>query len=172
VRKFLVKRPPAGLSTFACAEIRQGYFALKQKDVQIRLREKGGRCFITIKAGRGKIRQEIEIPIKRKQFESLWPLVRAASIVKKRYKIPHHGYSIELDVYEGLHRGLKTAEVEFSSPRQSGTFKPPAWFEREVTGVSRYANEQLARKGSKARNGGSTSRGTGTNAQRKSSGNK
>src|SRR5579864_4916476 len=118
-RKFVVKHPPPGLSTFACSRIRQGYFSLKQKGVQIRLREKGSRCFMTIKTGRGKIRQEVEIPIKRKQFESLWPLVRSVSIVKKRYKIHYEGCVIELDVYEGLHRGLKTAEVEFSSPRQS-----------------------------------------------------
>lgn len=59
-RKFLVKQATPGLSKFACWRIRQGYFSLKQKDVQIRLREKGSRCFITIKAGRGKTRQEVE----------------------------------------------------------------------------------------------------------------
>lgn len=84
--------------------------------------------------------------MKRKHFESLWPMVRGVSIAKKRYKIPYRGYIIELDVYEGLHGGLKTAEVEFSSPRQSESFSPPAWFGREITGVASYANESLARR--------------------------
>ena len=52
---------------------------------------------------------------------------------------------IELDVYNGRHRGLVTADVEFESERQSKTFVPPSWLAREITGSRSYANQTLAR---------------------------
>lgn len=145
-RKFMVKELPAGCRAGSRSSIRQGYFPLRSKDVEIRLREKGSRYFITIKAGRGRSRLEQEIPISRKQFKALWPLVRGSSIAKTRRKIAHAGRIIELDTYKGRHGGLKLAEVEFPSRRLAASFKPPPWFGREVTGNPRYNNEALARR--------------------------
>jgi adenylate cyclase len=146
-RKFLVKSLPPGWKSMSCSRIRQGYFSLRGKVVEIRLREKSSQCFITIKAGRGTIRLEEEIPISRQRFKRLWPLVRAATVVKTRYRIPHRGRTIELDVYQGHHRGLMTAEVEFAAPRSAKSFEPPRWLGREITGNRRYANESLAHRG-------------------------
>jgi adenylate cyclase len=145
-RKFLVKSLPPGWRASPSSKIRQGYFSINDKDVEVRLREKGSQCFITIKSGRGKVRLEEEIRISEGVFKRLWPLVRAASLVKTRHRIPYAGSTIELDVYEGRHRGLKTADVEFRSRRQVDSFKPPAWFGQEITGKERYANRALARR--------------------------
>lgn len=137
-RKFLVKSLPPGWNRSAATRIRQGYFNLRGNQLQIRLRQKGNRSFITIKTGQGRVRQEEGIPITHRQFESLWPLVRSASILKQRFEIPFRQWRIELDEYEGAHRGLRTAEIEFASRRQSESFKPPPWLGREVTGQRHY----------------------------------
>lgn len=143
-RKFLVKNCPRGWKRHSGSKIRQGYFPVRGHDLEIRLRQKDSQCFITFKEGRGKARQEEEIRISKQHFKKLWPLVRAASVTKTRYRIEHAGRTIELDIYGGAHRGLKVAEVEF--PKQTGTtFKRPPWLGREITGNRRYANESLAR---------------------------
>lgn len=144
-RKFLVKNCPVGLKRLAGSKIRQGYFPVCGHKLEIRLRQKGSQCFITFKEGRGKVRREEEIRISKKHFKKLWPLVRAASVTKTRYRIGHAGRTIELDVYGGAHRGLKVAEVEFPSGRKGNAFKPPGWIGREITGNRRYANQSLAR---------------------------
>lgn len=144
-RKFLVKSLPR-LRPGSGSKIRQGYFQVYPKTTEIRLRQLDGRCCLTIKSGRGKIRVEEEFLIPKHSFEVLWPLVRHASVVKRRYRIGYGSLTIEADVYQGGHRGLITAEVEFPSKRASESFEPPQWFGREITGNRRYANVALARR--------------------------
>lgn len=146
-RKFLVKSLPPGCKAPSGSPIRQGYFPLCDKNAEIRLREKSSKCFITIKAGRGRSRLEEEISISRQRFETLWPLVCRASVSKTRYEVPYAGHTIELDIYRGRFRGLRTAEVEFGSRREAEAFEPPPWLGREITGNRRYANEALACSG-------------------------
>jgi CYTH domain-containing protein len=52
-----------------------------------------------------------------------------------------------MDVYQGPHRGLMTAEIEFDSRRESHSFHAPDWLGRDVTGKRQYANATLARRG-------------------------
>src|SRR5436190_20215583 len=105
-RKFLLRSLPPNWKRAPNSLIRQGYFPLRGKQVEIRLREKGAQHFITVKAGRGRVRLEQEIPISKKCLQALWPLVRGASITKRRYRIPFARHTIEMDVYQGPHRGL------------------------------------------------------------------
>ena len=145
-RKFLVKQPPEGLKRHASSQIVQGYFPMASKDLEIRVRRKGARHFITIKGGHGRRRLEEEIASPESTFRSLWPLTRAARIAKRRYRIPCRGHTIEMDVYQGPHCGLITADIEFDSVRASRSFQPPDWLGREITGRREYANERLARR--------------------------
>ena len=133
-RRFLVETLPEGWKRGAASRVVQGYLPHGQPDLEIRLRRKGQRCCITFKAGQGANRFEEEIPINKDQFRSLWPLTRQARIAKRRYQVPCGPHTVEVDIYEGPHKGLITAEVEFDHPRQSARFQPPAWFGREVTG--------------------------------------
>ena len=146
-RKFLVERLPTGWKRRPSEPIVQGYFPVAGKGLEIRLRRKGSRHFITIKSGRGRSRLEEEIQIPKSKFQALWPLTGAARISKRRYNIPYDNHTIEMDVYRGPHRGLITADVEFDSVRASRSFQPPGWLGREITGNRQYANEQLARRG-------------------------
>src|SRR4030095_2727541 len=142
-KKFLIKQPPAGWKRRASTRIEQGYLPVAGKDLEIRLRRKGAEHFITVKSGRPGCRKEEEVPISARVFRSLWPLTGAARIAKRRYKIPCNGRTIEMDVYQGPHRGLMTAEVEFDSRRESHSFLPPKWLGREVTDKRQYANATL-----------------------------
>lgn len=144
-RKFLVTQPPARLDTHPSREIDQGYLALTDDGVEVRIRRYGGSTFLTIKSGGERARLEEEIEIDERRFRSLWPLTDGRRIRKTRYLIPE-GASliIELDVYHGRLAGLMTAEVEFESPEAAVAFDPPAWIGDEVTDDARYKNKHLA----------------------------
>ena len=146
-KKYLIKQPPAGWKRRASTRIEQGYFRVADKELEIRLRRKGAKHFITFKSGLAGCRMEEEVPISARVFRALWPLTGSARIAKQRYKIPCNGRTIEMDVYQGPHRGLMTAEVEFDSRRESHSFHPPDWLGRDVTGKQQYANATLARRG-------------------------
>jgi adenylate cyclase len=145
-KKFLITQPPKGWKLRASTRIVQGYFPVAGQELEIRLRCKGEKHFVTFKGGQGERRLEEEFPISVRVFRALWPFTRAARIAKRRYKIPSGDHTIEMDVYQGPHRGLMTAEIEFASKRASRSFEPPDWFGREVTANPRYANVQLARR--------------------------
>ena len=100
-RKYLVNSLPADLKRGCGSEILQGYFSLSSREVEIRLRRKDSQHFLTVKSGRGTVRLEEEIAISEKRFEHLWPLVKNACVLKKRFKVPFGGRTIELDVYRG-----------------------------------------------------------------------
>src|SRR4051794_13625896 len=121
-RKFLVKKLPNRLKQFPHTPIQQGYLAIpdvnKKKAAEIRVRDEKGKHVLTVKSGDGATRQEVEIPISKQAFGSLWPLTQGKRIGKVRYKIPLGKHTLELDVYQGKLRGLVTAEVEFDSDRQ------------------------------------------------------
>jgi CYTH domain-containing protein len=146
-RKFLVKDLPADLDRHPCAPITQGYLPVENGGFQIRLRREAAKRLLTIKCGHGRARFEAEFAVPKKDFDSLWELTGGRRIAKKRYRIPAAGgFLVQLDVYQGKHRGLATAEVEFDSKKQSVRFRPPPWFGREVTGNRHFENATLARK--------------------------
>lgn len=145
-RKFLVERPPSDWKRREATLITQGYLPIGTKGLEIRLRRKGSHHFLTIKDGRGLRRLEAEIALPASTFRALWPLTRGARITKRRYALRARPHTIEMDVYQGPHRGLITAEIEFDSVRESRSFQPPQWLGQEITGRRRYANEALARR--------------------------
>jgi CYTH domain-containing protein len=71
-RKWLIDNAP-DLSGTARIQIRQGYIAVSDKGLQVRLRRKNGKFFQTVKMGWGLRRDEIEIELSEKQFRKLWP---------------------------------------------------------------------------------------------------
>jgi adenylate cyclase len=145
-RKFLVKTPPPGWKQWPHARICQGYLPTGNNALEIRLRQKGSEHFITIKAGQGLSRHEVEIPISRLQFKSLWPLTKEARISKVRYRTKITSHLAELDVYGRVFGGLMTVEVEFRSLNDSKQFIAPTWFGREITGQRKFSNRSLAAK--------------------------
>jgi CYTH domain-containing protein len=147
-RKFLVGEPPAHLDLHPSDDIEQGYLAITDEGVEVRVRRYGSRPFLTIKSGGGGARVEEELEIDGRRFRSLWQLTEGRRLEKTRYRIPAAGEAtIELDVYRGALEGLITAEVEFDSADAAAAFEPPAWFGREVTDDPAYKNQRLATVG-------------------------
>jgi adenylate cyclase len=145
-RKFLVDRPPPGLGDGE--RIEQGYLAVGDDGVEVRVRRRGDHMVLTVKSGPGMVRTEEELALDDRRFGSLWPLTEGRRVTKTRHLVPlDDGANAELDVFEGAHDGLLTAEIEFPSVEASEAFEPPAWLGREVTGDRRYANQALALTG-------------------------
>ena len=145
-RKFVLAALPDDLSRHAGERIDQGYLAVAEDGVEVRVRRRGDATVLTVKSGPAHVRVEEEIPIERSRFEALWPLTAGRRLTKTRYRVPLGDVTAEVDVYAGALDGLKIAEVEFGSEEASAHFTPPAWFGREVTGDPRYANQRLARE--------------------------
>ncbi len=131
--------------------MRQGYLA-EEGDVSVRLRLAAGEARLTVKAGGGLQRVELELPIDRFVAEKLWPSTDGRRVAKRRYRLAlddagHPGLVAEVDFYDGPLDGLCTVEVEFASVSDAERFRPPAWFGREVTGDAAWTNASLARHG-------------------------
>ncbi len=147
-RKFLIDHVPPDLDAHPSSRIDQGYIAITDDGVEVRIRNYGDRSFLTIKSGGGEVRLEEEIEIDERRFGSLWPLTEGRRICKRRYLIPaEDGATIELDVYDGALTGLVTAEVEFDSEAAADAFTPPPWLGREITDEREYKNQRLALDG-------------------------
>jgi CYTH domain-containing protein len=147
-RKFLLSERPPELDRHPGQRIEQGYLAIAPDGVEVRVRRRAGRATLTVKSGPGHVRTEEELDLDERRFGSLWPLTEGRRVTKTRHEIPLAGGAIaELDVYDGAHDGLMTAEIEFDSEAASERFEPPSWLGREVTGDKRYANQSLALDG-------------------------
>lgn len=142
-RKFLVRGPvPEGL---AFEPIRQGYITAALDSAEVRLRQKGGACFLTVKSEGGLVRDEYEIAIGTAEFETLWPLTEGRRLEKTRHRGElAGGLEFELDIFEGHLAPLMLVEVEFPSEKAARAFIPPDWFGKEVTEDKSYRNKALA----------------------------
>ncbi len=148
-RKFLVAEPPAAAITGSGETFRQGYVAL-DGEVSVRVRITDTAAALTVKAGGGLSRTEVELPISAAQAEALWAHTAGRRIDKVRYRVPlgqPAGHVADLDVYGGELGGLCTVEVEFVTEAEARAFVPPDWFGREVTGEAQWTNAALARDG-------------------------
>jgi adenylate cyclase len=143
-RKFRVARMPAGLGDGT--RLRQGYVAVEGA-VEVRVRSDARRPVLTVKAGGGLERVEVEVAIDAAAFDELWEVAGDRHLEKTRHRIDVDGVTAELDVYAGALAGLTVVEVEFPSRREAEAFDPPDWFGDEVTGDPAWSNAALARDG-------------------------
>lgn len=132
--------------------LRQGYVA-SEGEVEVRLRIRAEDAVLTIKAGRGMVRTEVELPLSTEDAEALWPHTQGRRIAKHRHRVRVGEHVAEVDVYHDGLAGLCRIEVEFNSSQRADAFEPPAWFGREVTGDDRWSNASLARHGRPDRDG-------------------
>ena len=147
-RKFLINKVPGNWEGYKSVEIAQVYISVKPT---IRLRKAGKNYFLTVKGSGSLSRQEFELSITKKEYDSLYLKKdeKSKPVKKTRYIIPIAGskLKIELDEYHGELSGLYTAEVEFESEEEARGFTPPDWFGTEVTGNPSYSNAALSFNG-------------------------
>jgi adenylate cyclase len=149
-RKFVPDSMPSTDGWAPPVALRQGYLA-EEGDVTVRVRFAGRQARLTVKAGDGVHRVELEVPVDPFVADRLWPSTEGRRVTKRRYEVPlgddHAGLTAEVDFYEGALEGLCTVEVEFDSLAAAEAFQPPAWFGREVTDRAAWTNASLARNG-------------------------
>jgi len=145
-RKYLVSNLPDGWQEQRHEIIAQGYLFNTEAGV-VRIRQKGDYFYQTIKKSGKLIREEIEFSLSESQFQYLWPYTINNRISKTRYYFSFKSYTIEVDLFAGDLEGLILAEVEFPSEKESNQFKPPDWFDIDVTLDERYYNSYLATHG-------------------------
>jgi CYTH domain-containing protein len=140
-RKYLVK----GDGWRALAEgvhYRQGYLN-SAKEHTVRVRSTGDKAYITVKGlAVGATRSEYEIPVADGNV-MLDTLAERPILEKKPYRIPHGGFTIEVDEFLGENAGLVVADVELK--REGQTFDKLAWLGKEVTGDPKYSREKASR---------------------------
>lgn len=145
-RKFVVTAVPEPELLGPGVRLRQGYLA-EEGPVQVRVRITEAAAALTVKAGRGLSRTEVELPLGPDEAEALWAHTGGRRIEKVRFRVDAGGHAVDLDVYAGALDGLCTAEVEFASVEEAERFVPPPWFGLEVTTVAGWDNASLARSG-------------------------
>jgi adenylate cyclase len=147
-RKFVLPYPPAVTSLGPGLRIRQGYLA-EEGTVEVRVRITDVAASLTVKAGGGLVRTEVDVPITFEQAEGLWAHTEGRRIDKVRHRVhidAAPGYVAEVDLYGGALTGLCVAEIEFSSEADAVAFDPPSWLGGEVTGDRMWSNAALARR--------------------------
>jgi CYTH domain-containing protein len=116
--------------------------------VEVRLRFDGEAATLTVKAGSGETRTELERPLSAAEADELWPATEGRRVEKVRHRVPlPTGEILELDVYEGALAGLVTAEVEFPTMVAAEVFVVPGWCAPELTDAPGWSNASLAVQG-------------------------
>ena len=142
-RKFLLDGLPPQLAFARRTAILQGYLAL-DGETEVRVRRTPRGDTLTIKHGGGEVRVEEELELDARRADALWELTEGRRLQKTRRMMLVEGLEVSVDEYFGELEGLVVAEVEFDDEDAAREFMPPAWFGREVTGESEYANRSLS----------------------------
>ena len=142
-RKFLVTGDGFKSEATTATRITQAYLSSVPERI-VRVRIRGDKGYITIKglaneSGVSRYEWEKEIPVK--DAEELMLLCEPGIIDKTRYLVPAGAHTIEVDVFHGDNEGLVIAEVEL--PDEGSPIERPQWLGEEVTGDSRYYNNEL-----------------------------
>ena len=140
-RKFLVESNDWRLlKCTGHSHIKQAYIQ-KSEAQSIRVRIIDSLAILTIKIGKGLIRDEYEYEIP--QLEALEIIEKAGLTVlqKTRYYVENGSDCWEIDVFEGKLAGLCIAEIELTDENQK--FEYPSWLAKEVTSDAAYLNANL-----------------------------
>ena len=142
-RKFLVRDDAWKSSVTSETRILQAYISA-ESDRSVRIRTRNDETAqLTLKFGSNLlVRDEFEYPIPIDDAREMIGIANGHVIDKTRYTVDFAGFTWEIDVFGGHHRGLVIAEVEMQS--ETDDPKLPSWLGREVTGDKRYSNQSLA----------------------------
>lgn len=119
--------------------LRQGY--LTSGEPAVRVREDGGRFVLTVKAGRGVVRREVEVDLPSAEGCALLEMAGERVLEKLRHRMGRW----EVDVFRGELEGLVLAEIELA--REDEPLPPPpsgVELLREVTDDGAFTNQRLA----------------------------
>jgi adenylate cyclase len=142
-RKFLVANDGWRGQVTASERYRQGYLSNGGR-CSIRVRLAGERAWLNLKSATLDIvRTEYEYAIPVTDAEEMLDRLCSGLLIEKtRHFVSYGGHTWEIDVFEGVNRGLVIAEIELDH-RDAG-FPLPPWAGAEVSADPRYYNVYLA----------------------------
>lgn len=140
-RKFLIKQLPEHLEDYPSHLIEQAYLNVRPV---VRVRREDERFYMTYKGGGMMAREEYNLPLDEISYKHLREKADGNIITKRRYLIPCEPYTIELDIFEGIFKGIIIAEVEFPTIEEAERFAPPDWFGADVTYDGHYHNSYMS----------------------------
>lgn len=142
-RKFLVTGDAWRTQARASARYRQGYLS-NEGPCSVRVRVSGADAYLNLKSATLDIvRTEYEYPIPVADAEEMLDRLCSGLLIEKtRHFVDYGGYTWEIDVFEGVNRGLVIAEIELE--RVDAEFPRPPWAGAEVSDDPRYYNVYLA----------------------------
>lgn len=145
-RKFLVEGDEWREHADEGVTISQFYAAVgDDRSVRLRLRD-DGRAMITLKFGGAALaRDEFEYEIPVEDARAMEAFALGHVIEKTRFRVPHRGYTYEVDVFKRSLAGLVIAELETEHIVPDTDL--PTWLGREVTGEAGFYNASLAMNG-------------------------
>lgn len=120
--------------------IQQSYL-VNREELSIRVRLVDNKGYLTLKIGKGKIRDELEIEI---NYDDAVNILKAQDncIQKHRYQVGR----FEIDSFDNFDGELIIAEIELMDDNEEPII--PTWMALylvdEVTNISKYSNGQLA----------------------------
>ena len=123
----------------------QGYISLDENRV-VRVRVKGEKAHIAIKAKlTGITRWEFQYEISYKEaLEILDNICIKPLIHKTRYNVLENGLIWEIDIFEGVFKGIVIAEVELE--QENSSIILPSWVGEEVTDDKQYYNAEMVKR--------------------------
>lgn len=140
-RKFLIDIEK-WIPTDEGVKIIQGYLSTDKKRV-VRVRIKGEKAFLTVKGNqKGITRTELEYEIPINEARIMLEMCLDFPIEKTRYHEMVGGLLWEIDIFEGVNKGLFLAEVELENENQA--VELPDWIDIEVSDDHRYFNSWLS----------------------------
>ena len=143
-RKFLVSSLPENLQSYPCRIIERGYLCT---DPVVRVRKDNDSFYLTYKGKGMMAREEYNLPLTEEAYSHLIGKADGNIITKHRYEIPDgNGYTIELDIFDGVFSGTVLAEVEFASVEDANNYILPDWFSEDVTNNKDYHNSNMSKK--------------------------
>lgn len=154
-KKYLVKDIPDGINNCSKIDIVQGYFWEKCNGEEIRIRRQRDlktnkiKYFLTVKNGKGMVREEAEMSLSKKTFDYYWKNTENKRISKLRYivNMRENDYNVVIDFYRGNLSGLIISEIEFKTEQDAKKFKPFSWLGRDITEDEDFKNNNLACNG-------------------------
>lgn len=145
-RKYLVAQLPENLEQYPHNELEQGYLCTSPT---VRIRKAGDVFWLTVKEHQRTEstaihNREEEFMLSEDAYNRLKTKCEGRLVSKTRYRIPVAGLTAELDIFHGVHEGLRLVEVEFPDTVAAEDFVPPLWFGADVSQDPHFRNSYLA----------------------------
>ncbi len=149
---YLCSKLPENLKDSPSILLKDVYFPPEAAKPKLRIRQKGESYEITKKEqpdpNDASVQVEHTISLSAEEFNAL-EKSSARKVVKTRYYYSLNNLTFEVDVFEGEHKGLVLAEVEFKSSAEKALFKAPPFCLCDVTQENLIAGGILSGTSSK-----------------------